>query len=119
MTRKYGARKDANHAEIVNEFKRLGVPVLDASNVGGGMPDLVVMIGGVLHLVDVKNPKTGYGRRGLNKRQKEWALEWKGSPVYLISTVEEVGHMVNGNFAVLKRFPEVESVEQAIEAIGG
>lgn len=106
MTRKYGAKKDANHSEIVNEFKRLGASVLDASNVGSGMPDLVVSCSGTLHLVDVKNPNTGYGRRGLNKRQKEWALEWKGGPVYLISTIEEVAEMVRGNLAGLKRFPE-------------
>jgi hypothetical protein len=116
MTRKYGAKKDANHNEVVEAFKALGADVLDTSNLGGGVPDLIIGCRNAWHLVDVKNPNTGYGRRGLNKRQKEWALAWKGGPVYLISTVEEAADLVNGNFTALKRFPE-ESVEEAIAAV--
>lgn len=103
---KYGAKKDANHKEIVGAFQKMGAAVMDLSTLGRGVPDLVVWCQSSWHLVDVKNPKTGYGRRGLNERQKEWALEWKGGPVYLISTVEQAVDLVNGRLEGLKRFPE-------------
>src|SRR6185369_3097480 len=78
MTRKYGAKKDANHGLIVAEFKKRDADVIDLSSMGHGVPDLVVGFDRVWYLVDVKNPETGYGRRGLNQRQKEWADNWKG-----------------------------------------
>lgn len=106
MTRKYGARKDANHSEIVNAFRQLGADLIDMSNMGAGVPDLLVWCQRAWHLVDVKNLQTAYGRRGLNPRQKEWALEWKGGPVYLISSVEQAADLVNGKLDGLKRFPE-------------
>lgn len=106
MTRKYGAKKDANHVEIVGAFEKLGAAVLDLSTMGSGVPDLFVKCREVTYLVDVKNPKTGYGKRGLNPLQKEWAEKWKGGPVYLISTVEQVADLFHGRIEGLKRFPE-------------
>lgn len=132
----YGVKKDANHGQIVDAFKKLGAGVVDMSRLGCGVPDLVVWCRGQWLLVDVKNPKTRYGQKGLNKRQKEWATDWKGGPVFLISTVEQVGQMVNGEFGALKRFPEggplpsrleygppeihvIESVDDALRIIRG
>lgn len=106
MTRKYGVKKDANHNEIINAFKKLGAGVLDLSSVGNGVPDLLVYCRGIIYLVDIKNLLTGYGRRGLNPLQKEWAKDWKGGPVYLIYTVEDAADLVNGRLDKLKRFPE-------------
>ncbi|SEO78270.1 hypothetical protein [Nitrosovibrio sp. Nv6] len=106
MTRKYGAKKDANHKEIVDAFEKLGACVLDMSTLGSGVPDILVMCKGTPYMVDIKNPKTGYGKRGLNQNQKEWAAEWKGGPVYMISTVDQVTDMVNGRLGSIKRFPE-------------
>lgn len=106
MTFKYGVKKDANHVEIVAAFKKLGADIIDLSAVGRGVPDLVVWCRMAWHLVDIKNPKTGYGRRGLNARQKEWADEWKGGPVYLVSTLEQAADMVNGRLENLKKYPE-------------
>lgn len=102
--RKYGNRKDGNHAEIVSAFQQLGCCVLDLSDMGCGVPDLVVWCAGEWHLVDVKNPKTSYGRRGLNERQKEWAQSWKGGPVYLISSADDVIAMANGRLDSVKKF---------------
>ena len=98
MTRLYGAKKDANHKEIVNAFEKMGAHVLDISNLGHGAPDLVVERERVLHLVDVKNLKTSYGKRGLNKIQKAWARNWQGGPVYLIHNIDEVEYFMKGEF---------------------
>lgn len=80
MTRKYGAKKDANHNQIVEEFIQLGCCVHDCSSVGGGVPDLLVGLPDsyLCMYVEIKNPKTGYGRRGLNKNQKAFAANWTG-----------------------------------------
>ena len=102
MKRSYGAKKDANHVEIVTAFRKMGASVIDLSDVGGGVPDLIVCCHGVVDLVDIKNPKTGYGRRGLNKLQRNWAEQWRGSPVYMVYTVGDVMEMVQGDKSKVK-----------------
>jgi hypothetical protein len=42
MTR-YAARKDTNHNEIAQALKAAGYTVVDASRLGDGFPDLVVI----------------------------------------------------------------------------
>lgn len=100
--RKYGAKKDANHSEIFGVIGAL-TAVHDLSNVGCGCPDGLAWVDGGWQLFDVKNPQTGYGRRGLNKRQKEWASDWRGGPVYLIHDIEEAERFAKGNLDGLKR----------------
>ena len=39
-------------------------------------------------LVEIKNPKTQYGRKGLNENQKTWFDEWKGGAYFLVDCVE-------------------------------
>lgn len=70
--------RDANHAAIVASFELKGCRVLDSSGVGGGFPDLIVIFGDLMRLVEVKNPNTQYGRSGLNKNQQSMASQWKG-----------------------------------------
>lgn len=102
-TMKYGAKKDANHADVFDEMRK-HCPVYDLSVVGRGVPDGVAWAGGQWRLFDVKNPKTGYGRRGLNPIQKKWLEQWKGGPVYLIYTVEEARLFGQGVVDGLKCF---------------
>ena len=90
MTKVYGAKKDANHTEIVGAIKKLRIPFIDLSALGYGVPDLVVEIRGKLELWEIKNKKTGYGRRGLSKNQKAWAAKWAGNPVVVIMCVDDV-----------------------------
>jgi hypothetical protein len=102
---KYGAKKDANHREIFQTI-RLFTAAHDLSSSGCGVPDGVAWIKDGWQLFDVKNPKTGYGKRGLNDRQKEWSKDWRGGPVYLIYTIEDAEAFAKGNLANLKRFPD-------------
>ena len=85
---RYGTKKDANHNEVVDALRGAGCLVEDMSHVGCGFPDLMCADNGVLFLVEIKNPKTGYGRRGLNKRQKEWHKEWEGYPISIVDSAE-------------------------------
>lgn len=98
---KYGAKKDANHSEIILELRK-HCAVYDLSDVGRGVPDGVAWINNAWHLFDIKNPKTGYGRRGLNEVQKKWISMWPGGPVYLIYTAEEAENFAKGNFEKIK-----------------
>lgn len=102
---KYGAKKDANHKEVMQAIRTI-TAAHDLSNAGCGVPDGIAWIGDGWHLFDIKNPKTGYGKRGLNPRQKKWADDWRGGPVYLIYTVDEAIEFARGRFDDLKRFPD-------------
>jgi hypothetical protein len=98
---KYGAKKDANHKEIF-DVMREHCPIFDLSAAGCGVPDGIAYINGGWILFDVKNPKTGYGKRGLNPVQLKWASKWAGFPIYLIYTIEEAEKFAQGSFDGLK-----------------
>lgn len=100
----YGAKKDANHNEIFDALRKL-IPAKDLSAVGCGVPDGIGWVNNGWHFFDVKNPKTSYGKRGLNPVQKKWAENWKGGGVYLIYTVDEAISFAKGNFDELQKFP--------------
>lgn len=101
--KKYGAKKDANHTPIMSAIKKI-TSVHDLSNAGFGVPDGLMWANDGWHLFDIKNPETGYGRRGLNNNQKKWAEDWRGGPVYLIYTIDEAIQFAQGNFKGLKYY---------------
>jgi len=51
------ARTDTNHTTIVAAFRKLGCSVLSLASLGRGVPDLLVSLGGITWLVEVKMPK--------------------------------------------------------------
>ena len=67
------ARVDRNHPEVVEAFRKLGASVLSLAPLGRGIPDLLVAIGGVTWLIEIKSKK---GKE--NDLQLEWAESWKG-----------------------------------------
>lgn len=105
---RYGAKKDANHAEVMQAIKAI-TAVYDLSIAGFGVPDGLAWINDGWRLFDIKNPKTAYGRRGLNKRQQKWASDWRGGPVYLIYTVEEAIRFARGELDGIKKFPDASA----------
>mgnify|MGYP001462539481 FL=1 len=68
------ARIDKNHPEVVEAFRKLGASVLSLAPLGRGIPDLLVAIGGVTWLIEIKSKK---GKE--NDLQLEWAENWKGA----------------------------------------
>ena len=94
MTRIYGAKKDANHKEVVSAIEKMGAFVLDMSTIGGGCPDVAIWCGFSWELVEIKNKKTGYGRRGFNKIQKAWIAQ-SGARVHTVYTADEAITLVN------------------------
>jgi hypothetical protein len=51
------ARTDTNHTATVAAFRKLGCSVLSLASLGRGVPDLLVALGGITWLVEVKMPK--------------------------------------------------------------
>lgn len=94
--RRTGARKDANHHEIVSALEAAGCSVLDMSEIGGGCPDIAVGFRGGTFLLEIKNRKTQYGRAGLNKYQVAWHKAWRGK-VSIVTTPIEALEAVLGD----------------------
>jgi len=93
MTRR--GKKDNNHDAIVRRFQALGCTVIQMHATGiPGFPDLAVGTVGVTHLVEVKNPDTPYGRRGLNDNQTAFAREWLGEMVWIARSEDDATLLV-------------------------
>jgi Holliday junction resolvase len=96
------AKKDANHNEIVKILEAGGVVVKDMSTQGRGFPDILAWHLDAWYLIEIKNPKTDYGRKGLNKNQVDFLKDWKGGPVFIMRTNEEANNFVAGNLELLE-----------------
>ena len=112
------AKKDANHQRVVDRLEAGGAKVIDTSRMMFGFPDLLVWHVKAWHTVEIKNPDTHYGRKGLNKQQEKWSKEWQGGPVYIIRTDEDVDTFLIGELSKLDQMggyiPEaLDALEQS------
>ena len=85
----YKKRTDANHAEIMQEFRRLGASVLDLSRVGMGCPDLLIGVNSQCALVEVK-----VGNAKFTPAQELFMYNWRGSTVSRIDSPEAAERLV-------------------------
>jgi hypothetical protein len=95
------AKVDMNQEAVVSALRAAGASVW----VLGRPTDLLVGFRSVTLLVEVKNPDTGYGKRGANKNQREFMEKWKGGPVSLVDGPEAALRALG----VLKNYPEKEA----------
>lgn len=84
------AKVDANHGEIVAEFRRLGASVVDLSRVGGGVPDLCIGIAKETALVEVKRD----AKAKFTQDQIDFMTWWNGRPVYRVNCIEDAQYVV-------------------------
>ena len=98
------ARKDSNHNEMVEYLQKGGAVVKDCSKMMHGMPDLLVWHMEAWHLVEIKNPNTSYGKKGLSPSQLKFANEWQGGPVYIVRTKEDCELFLIGELKKLDHF---------------
>jgi hypothetical protein len=76
------ARKvDGNYKDVIAEFERLGCRV-HRTNADW---DLTVKYADYVRCIEVKNPNTAYGKKGLSERQKDLVI----TP-YLVRSLEDV-----------------------------
>ena len=75
-------RADPNQPEIVKAFRDCGCSVEVISDLGRGVPDLLVGIRGRTFLVEVK-----VGREPLTPTQSAWREKWRGN--YAVVTTKD------------------------------
>lgn len=81
-------RRDANHKAIVDELRQCGFSVIDLSQLGHGIPDILVGKYGLFEcLVELKSDGEA------SKAQIEFAKQWRGPRAFIARTAEEIiGH---------------------------
>ena len=91
MTR-YAKRVDANHSEVVAEFKELlpEASVFDLSGAGRGIPDILVGLNGFNYLFEIKDGSKPPSARKLTKAQQELHSTWQGQ----ICVIHNAGQML-------------------------
>ena len=85
--RSHAKRVDANQAEIIEALKAIGCSVLVIEE----PVDLLVGHRNVTFLLEVKNPE---GFDTLTGKQIQFIETWRGSPVYVVRSVEEAVNAV-------------------------
>jgi hypothetical protein len=87
---RYGARTDANHAEIRNGLRKCGFTVEDYHKLGRGVPDLCVLIRpGYSLLLEVKMP----GEK-LTEAEEKW-VKFHASITRTVFSLEEAIRVIN------------------------
>lgn len=89
MKQRYG-NKDANHNQVVQWYRELGCSVAETHDACLGVPDLYI---GCCGLTDPVEVKTEDG--DLRPSQRNFIASWRGSPVWIIRTQNEVIEHVN------------------------
>jgi hypothetical protein len=79
-------RTDHNHSEIRNGLRKLGYTVFDSSRFGYGFPDLLVLRGDALFLLEVKT-----GREALTPSEDVFAAHF---PVSVVHDLDEATQAV-------------------------
>lgn len=86
--RKYG-RVDAIQREVVDALRSVGASVEILSDVGNGVPDLLVGIFGRNLLMECKSEDGN-----LSPDQEEWIDSWKGSHPAVVRSAEDALRMI-------------------------
>jgi Holliday junction resolvase len=82
-------RVDANQAELVALYRKLGCSVVSLASVGAGVPDLLIGCNSITDLAEVKDGSKSPSAQKLTPDQVQWHDEWKGS-VRVINCPEDV-----------------------------
>lgn len=92
----YARRKDNSHREIAAGLEAAGFSVADTSRLGDDFPDLVIGKYGVDAKVECKTRRATTERSRktaadlLSDGQRTFKDEWKGSPVIVAYSLEDV-----------------------------
>jgi len=71
-------RTDKNHSEIMTCLRRLGCSVSSLHSAGEGIFDLLVSVGCLNILIEVKDGSKPPSKRQLTEPQKKWHFSWQG-----------------------------------------
>ena len=92
---KYARKKDDNHDEIVDEFKRLGCGVKDVHNLPDFV-DIIICYKGQTVMVEIKDGAKPPSARQLTSGEKKFSDEWiaKGGKWACITNIWEANELV-------------------------
>lgn len=90
--RKY-ARQDENHKEVRKAFEAFGCSVCDLSQLGRGVPDILVGFGGLCIAVEIKDSAKPPSARKLTPDEEKFRMNWKGG-YRLVTNLEDVAETV-------------------------
>lgn len=82
------AHTDGNQAEIVAALRAAGAFVQSLAAVGDGCPDLLVIRGQRVFLLEVKDPRQDPNKRALRPSQVVWHAKANGL-VHVVLTIDE------------------------------
>lgn len=86
------ASKDDNHDTVALAFQRVGAAVIHTHMFGQGFPDMLVCFRGRVYMIEVKNPQSVYGRKGLNELQQR--LRNEGWPLCVVRTEDDAMQLI-------------------------
>ena len=87
-------RLDANHAELVAAFEKLGCSVLSLAGLGRGAPDICVGYSGLQIMCELKDSAKPPSARKLTPDEEKFRMSWKGgyriveNDVHVMETVD-------------------------------
>lgn len=82
-------RRDVNAGQILRDLEDAGFSVQDLSQVGGGCADAIIGRNGLDLKLEIKNPETGYGRRGMSESQQLRSDTWRGAPTAVVYSTRD------------------------------
>lgn len=94
---RHARRTDRNHSEIRDGLRAMGFDVCDLSDVGGGVPDLVVRKAdhGVPVFLEIKDNLKPPSKQKLRESQEKWR-KYCGEITFTVTTLEEAVTHLNG-----------------------
>jgi len=101
-------RSDENQNAIVKVLREGGASVAILSQLGGGIPDLLIAHRGITYLAEVKNP-SGRGRR-FTRAEILFRQNWKGI-IFLLESVEDALQLLSLDIIVDGFPPLVDNVQ--------
>jgi hypothetical protein len=91
------ARKDRNHADLVEHVRYQGVSVLDLAALGDGCPDTLWMVAGphgfVYSLVEIKDGTKPPSARKLTPEQRLFHQAWPDA-IPIVTSVEDADRLI-------------------------
>ena len=87
---RYATRQDGNHRAIVNALRAGGAVVYEIRRPA----DLLVGYAGKTAIVELKDLRTGYGRKGLNDNQRTFLETWNGGTFATLTDIEGAGRLL-------------------------
>ena len=103
------ARKDANHDEIVSALLQVGADVVDLSQHGDGLLDLLVGFRGVLMLIEIKDGAKPASARRLTEPQQGFLLRMHRYPCYVVKSIDEALEAIKKGASIYDRTRAVQT----------